>query len=405
MQPGLTILFLLKRVDCNDGIASYVDTVISGLSAQGHRVVMVSGPVSMLGSRQRYDAIRSGALDWIELGNARLTPPSLALLRRLIKIVREHRVDVISPQGLSMLPLAAVLGRLARLPVVANYHPSVHGRDVSAMAAERTLAETWMHRVTLRLFAADRFIALSTDIAEFYRRVCAVSPKRIAYLPCAINTDGFWPPSEAQRAQAREALGLAPDTLTCVLTGRLNLNKGHDVAVAALRLLRTERPELKVVCLFPGTGNQGAEIKAQALRDEADAHSFRFLGFVPDLRSVYWASDISLLPSRREGFGTAVAEAMCSGCVPIRTPSGGARDQIIEGETGYIVPFDDPAALAQRIADLADPQRRARMREASAWHASTSFDKRVATERTAALYREVCSALGRGPLASYQTLD
>ena len=110
---------------------------------------------------------------------------------------------------------------------------------------------------------------------------------------------------------------------------------------------------------------------------------------MPDLRSVYWASDIALLPSRREGFGTAIAEAMCSGCVPIRTPSGGARDQIIEGETGYTVPFDDPAALARRIADLAEPERHARMSEASAKHASTSFDKRITTERTAALYREV----------------
>ncbi len=393
MQPGLTILLLLRRVDCNDGVASYIDTLISGLKGQGCRVVIASGPVSIPpGSRQRYDAIKKGALDWIEIGKIRFTPWNTTLLRQLKRIAQEHRTDVISPQGLATLPLASVLGRLAGLPVVANYHPSVQGRDAAAMTAARPFADVWAHRIVLNLFTADRFIALSSEIAGFYRDVCAVRPKRIAYLPCAINTDEFWPPDEAQRTQARTALGLTPDTLVCVLTGRLNLNKGHDVAVAALRLLRAERPRLRIVCLFPGSGDQEREIKAQALRDEADAHSFRFLGFVPDLRSVYWASDIGLLPSRREGFGIAIAEAMCSGCVPIRTPSGGARDQIIEGETGYVVPFDDPAALARRIADLAEPERRARMREAAVKHASTNFNTRIAMERTAALYREV--ALG-----------
>lgn len=389
MQPGLTILFLLKRVDCNDGIASYIDTLISGLKDQGCRVVIVSGPVSMPGSRERYDAIKRGALDWIVFGEARFTPLNAMLLKRLKGIARKHRIDVISPQGLATLPLAAVLGRLIQLPVVANYHSSIHGHDVTTMAAARPLAEVWAYRIVLNLFTADRFIALSTEIAEFYRHVCAVKPKRIVCLPCAINTDDFWPPDEAQRTQARAALRLTSDTLVCVLPGRLNLNKGHRVAVAALRLLRAEHPGLRVVCLFAGNGDQEEDIKAQALRDEADARSFRFLGFVSDLRSVYWASDIALLPSRREGCATVIAEAMCSGCVPIRTPSGGARDQIIEGETGYTVPFDDPAALARRIADLAEPERRARMREASVKHASTSFDKRVTTERTAALYREV----------------
>lgn len=389
MQPSLTILLLLKRVDCNDGVAAYIDTLISGIKDQGCRVVIVSGPVSIPGSRQRYDAIKKGALDWIELGTVRFTPWNTTLLRQFKGIARKHRIDVISPQGLSMLPLAAVLGRLTRLPVVANYHSAAYGHDVTTTAAARPFADVWPYRMILNLFKADCFIALSTEIAEFYRDVCAVRPKRIVCLPCPINTDDFWPPDQAQRMQARAALGLVPDTLVCVLPGRLHFNKGHHMAVAALRLLRAERPGLKVVCLFAGNGDHEEDIKAQSLRDEADARSFRFLGFVSDLRSVYWASDIALLPSRREGFGIAMVEAMCSGCVPIRTPSGGARDQIIEGETGYIVPFDDPAALARRIADLAEPERRARMREAAVKHASTSFNTRMVMERTAALYRDV----------------
>ena len=180
----------------------------------------------------------------------------------------------------------------------------------------------------------------------------------------------------------------------------MDLDKGHAVAVAALRLLRIERPDLKVVCLFAGSGYPKAEleIKSRALLDEADRRSFRFLGqcTVPELRSVYWASDLALLPSRGEGFGIAMVEAMCCGCVPIRTPGGGARDQIVEGETGFIVPFGDPAALARRITDLANPQLRARMREASIKHAFSKFGKQVAIERTAAVYQDAVLHRRRG---------
>jgi glycosyltransferase involved in cell wall biosynthesis len=69
-------------------------------------------------------------------------------------------------------------------------------------------------------------------------------------------------------------------------------------------------------------------------------------------RDVLWASDLLVLPSRKEGFGLTVIEAMLCGIVPVRTPSGGAGDQIEDGKNGFIVPFDDPVALADCIVRL-----------------------------------------------------
>jgi phosphoserine phosphatase len=78
MSHPMTILLLLKRVDCNDGIASYCETLIKGLKARGDRVVIVSGPVTQLyGSTTRHSAIRNAVLDWAVLGNlkaSRLAP-------------------------------------------------------------------------------------------------------------------------------------------------------------------------------------------------------------------------------------------------------------------------------------------------------------------------------------------
>jgi glycosyltransferase involved in cell wall biosynthesis len=107
------------------------------------------------------------------------------------------------------------------------------------------------------------------------------------------------------------------------------------------------------------------------------------------LREAYWAADIGLLPSRAESFGLVIPEAMRCGCVPVRTPSGGWQDQIVDGVNGFVVPFDDAPALAERIATLADRERRETMRGRAIAHATENFDQRRMLAATADLYREV----------------
>ena len=88
-----------------------------------------------------------------------------------------------------------------------------------------------------------------------------------------------------------------------------------------------------------------------------------------------WAADVLVLPSRLEGFALVVVEAMCAGLVVIRTPSGGAADQIVDGQTGLIVPFDDVPSLARAISRLTDPEERARLCVGSVARARTRFTR------------------------------
>src|SRR5690606_20441161 len=74
--------------------------------------------------------------------------------------------------------------------------------------------------------------------------------------------------------------------------------------------------------------------------------------------STMWAFDALVLPSRLEGFPVTVVEAMFAGVPVIATAVGSVREQVVPGETGWIVPPEDPAALAGAIAELvADPDR------------------------------------------------
>ena len=395
MSEPIAILLLLKRVDCNDGVASYLESLVTGLRDHGDRVVVVSGEVTTLyESEARRRSISDAVLDWVVLDGLSASRPRPAHLRRILSLIRLHDVGVVSPQGFSMLPMGCVAGRLAGKPVVMNYHPSLQGDNTKTMTGRMPLRRRLAFRALVAALGADRYIALSRDIALFFEHQCGIPQRRIHEQVLGVETGFYRKPTDEERRHARRRLAIDEATLVAVLPGRMNLNKGHDVAAEAFRILATRRPDIDALCLFPGDGDQRGRIEADALRDRKDQALFRFLGFVERevLRDTYWAADIVLLPSRLEGFGLVVAEAMCCGAIVIRTPSGGWQDQVEEGRTGFLVPFDDPPALAAAIETVSDSPRRLAIRDEVMRMASTKFSKERMITGTSALYREVAAA-------------
>ena len=114
MNRPATILLLLKRVDCHDGVASYLETLVSGLAALGDRVVIVSGNVnSLYGSEVRRRAIEAAVVDWVVLDDFSASRPKPAHLRRIVSVIEGQNVDVVSPQGFSVVPVGCLVARLS----------------------------------------------------------------------------------------------------------------------------------------------------------------------------------------------------------------------------------------------------------------------------------------------------
>lgn len=394
MKDPVTVLLMLKRMDCNDGVASYCETLIKGLQARGDRVVIISGPVTQFyGSASRYQAISKAVADWIVLPELRTKLLKLSGIRRILAAIRQHSVNVISPQGLSLLPLTFLLSKLTRLPVIATYHPSMGGGAASNVATSHSIKAKLAYRVLLTVFRPDRLIAISKETASFFQADCGVDARRIALINNGIDTAFYRPPTGAERQDALTRFSIPAGALVCALSGRLNFNKGHDIVIDAIRSLRRTNPALQVICLFPGAGDEAEAIKAYAFQDDADSQSFQFLGFTDTetLRQVYWATDIGLLPSRFEGFGISMVEAMACGCVAIRTPGGGWQEQIVDGSNGFVIPFNDSQALADRILELTDPHRRELLCRNAASYAGAHFSQETMIVKTSDLYREVAS--------------
>ena len=379
----MRVAHLVRRVDLNDGVASHLATLLGGLRARGHEVVLLTG---LVGGREdapgRWRALREATSAWDVIDRQ---PAGHEGRRWLRRAVREHASDVLHVHGLKPLPMA----RLAlgwRVPLVATAHPSRTSTPDPRPAVKRLLR---LARPLARRLHPDRAIAPSSELARWYVEQADVRPDRVRLVPHGVEDAAFAPPTEDQRRDARRAVGLGGETFACLSVGRLDRGKRHDTAVAALARLAAEGR--RVALLVSGSGEGEAEVRAACRAADPDVRvDVRFLGYAADLPALYHAADAFVLASEREGFGLVVAEAMLSGVVPLRTPTGGAADQVEPGVNGFLFDIGDDAALAGHLRALMDdPARRATMAGAALATARTRFTADAMVEATLAVYREV----------------
>ena len=165
--------------------------------------------------------------------------------------------------------------------------------------------------------------------------------------------------------------------------GRLKRYKGVATALEALALARAAGTPVRLV--IAGKGDDQARLERLAARlDLGDA--VRFLGFVSedDKRVLLRGATATVLPSAKEGWGIANVEAAACGTPALAADRPGLRESVRHGETGYLFPHGDAAALADRMAALAkDPALVRRLgRQARAFAEDLSWD--AAADRTAA---------------------
>ena len=176
----------------------------------------------------------------------------------------------------------------------------------------------------------------------------------------------FRPGADAVDLRAR--LGL-PDggTRWLVTVGRLQRHKGMDTVIAALPAILARAPDVRYAVAGTGPDRERLEKLAHKL---GLGDRVRFLGGVSDreLPALYNLASVYVGASRRaerlgvEGFGIALVEASACGRPVVAGNSGGIPDAVRDGETGFLVPPEEPAAFADAICRLlADPAAAQRM--------------------------------------------
>jgi glycosyltransferase involved in cell wall biosynthesis len=258
---------------------------------------------------------------------------------------------------------ADVLGAVTagRAPVFSTKHNDDRFRTGPWRFAERMLA----HR-------ARRIVAISHALKRFQVDRVGLPADKVEVIHYGMDAA-----PKAWGENPELSLGDGP-LLACV--ARLEPQKGVDVAVQALHRSQASLPGATLVVLGEGPERPRLEALAREL-------GVRLLlpGRVPDVGAVLRRADLLVHPARWEGFGLAVLEAMLCSLPVVATNVSSLPELVADGETGFLVPPDDPEALAGAIERALE--RRHELGPRGYERARSEFSVERMAARTAALYR------------------
>ena len=256
---------------------------------------------------------------------------------------------------------AGILGRWAawfcRVPVIVHPpHGHVFWGYFNPLQTRLFIGlEKWAARIT------DAIVTITPQEREDHLQFRIAPEGKFTVIHSGVDLGAFRA-HRFQAAEAKTALGIPPGMTVIGTAGRLTAIKGQEILIlAASELIR--RGE-EIFLLLLGEGELRKELE-QLTIDLGIAENVCFLGWRSDVARVMSACDIFCLPSRNEGMGKVLVEAMELGKPIVASDIGGIKNLVRHGENGLLVPVGDVAAWTETIGSLCrDPDRRRRMGDA-----------------------------------------
>jgi glycosyltransferase involved in cell wall biosynthesis len=232
----------------------------------------------------------------------------------------------------------------------------------------------------------DWVVAISRRIRDVLI-AAGVDGERISVIPSGVDVARFRGTEDVRVRVRRDEWGARSGEPVVLVVGALVARKGHAVLLRAARSLAARG--LRPTCVFCGEGRGRSELEGLAA-DLGVAGSVRFMGWRSDVAPLLAAADIVVVPSLHEGLGVAALEAGAASRPVIASRTGGLAEVVLDGETGWLVPPDDPDALAAALeAALRDPEEARRRGAAAHARIVQEFQMERMGAATAALYRRL----------------
>jgi glycosyltransferase involved in cell wall biosynthesis len=270
--------------------------------------------------------------------------------RTLSRLVRKNDIQIIHAHMARDYPLAAYAARTnpnAKLIVT---------RHVLFPLSR-------LHRLTLA--RAARIIAVSAGVASALERDGVATAKKISVVLNGIDVSKFATVRAGfDRQIFLDSWKLPRETLLVGTVGELTPLKGQEEFLQAARAVVNECPHAYFI--IAGTdhsadGKHRGRLEQLIAELDLSDHA-RLVGWLEDSAAFYCGLDLFVSASHTESFGLAIAEAMASGAAVLATATDGARELVTAGETGFLVPIGDVAALASNMSRLlAEPAERKRI--------------------------------------------
>lgn len=274
---------------------------------------------------------------------------NLMNISQLARIVKEKKISIIHSQGARADFFARLAAhRVGTVAIVSTVQMPVEGFDVNFLKkAIYVILDRFSEKFV------DKFIVVSEVLRKRLIEKHRIPPEKVSLIYNGVELEEYndkWVSGERIREQFKIEKGIP----LIGTVGRLVWQKGLPYFIQAVKII-TQPPITNhplPVFLIVGEGelkeNLELRIKNLELSDR-----IIFTGFRKDVKEILSALDILVLSSLREGFPMITLEAMAMGKPVVATDIEGIKEQVVNGETGILVPPKNPKALAEAIIKLA----------------------------------------------------
>jgi glycosyltransferase involved in cell wall biosynthesis len=237
----------------------------------------------------------------------------------------------------------------------------------------------WWYKAVLynyfRPWWPHRVICVSNAVRNVLLDHHCFPPAKVVTVHNGIDSDKFQPSPEF-RDVCRKKWGIPPDALIFGSIGRMDNQKGFDVAIELFARLTTEREHRDTRLVLVGNGLEKDALMRMA-EDNGVSRKVMIIGWSDRPWEIYPAFDVFIMPSRNEGLPFSLLEAMACGCCPIAMGVGGIPEVIDDPSVGWLVRSEDRRGFYEAMLETvgAGPERLAEIGRKARKRVISNFDE------------------------------
>ncbi len=341
---GRTVLQIIPRLDAGGAERTTID-VAASLVAAGARALVASEGGRLVSELQAVGGLFS------RFPAATKNPLAMAFnMRRLARLIRDERVDVVHARSRAPAWVALAAMRLERRPFVTTFHGAYSGRSALKLSYNSVMAR------------GDAVIANSHYTADMIHRLYPFARDKITVIPRGSDFAKFSPDAvDASRvARLRRTWGAEPQERIVLLAARLTSWKGQKILIEAARRLKDSGlTGVRYVLAGDAQGRTAYVKELDALIEKAGLKGVVMrVGHCDDMPAAYLAASVVAVPSTEpEAFGRSAVEAQAMGAPVVVSDLGAVPETVLappqvqaEERTGWRAPAGDAGALAEALA-------------------------------------------------------
>lgn len=364
--------------------------LIEALGNEGFKVDLCCGP------GEYFDSLVARGHKVIQMPFSRkvFSLNHLLAFVKLYRFLRQERYQIVHFHTAIVSSFGRIAARLARVPVIIYTAHGFYSHDRMNPFIYKIFF--WIEKMLARRATDWLFLVSEEDEALARRNGFMSSAEKIVWIGNGVDPKRF--EVNEDRDDIREGIGISKDDIAIGFVGRVVREKGILELINALATIRRAHNNVKLV-IIGGTLESDRDKRAveeikMLIKKHALEKSIIALGFRDDIPQLLTAIDIFALPSYREGLPISIMEAMMSGKPVVATNIRGCREEVVHGETGFIVEPKDVRGLAEALeALISNPELAKMMGEKGRERALSLYDEKLTIGKQSAAYRKIAKSL------------